>query len=30
MFERAAAGDSCIKIATDLSAEGIMPPLKYR
>ena len=30
IFERAAAGDSCIKIATDLSAEGIMPPLKYR
>ena len=30
IFERAAAGDSCIKIATDLSTEGIMPPLKYR
>ncbi len=30
IFERAVAGDSCIKIATDLSAEGIMPPLKYR
>ena len=30
IFARAAAGDSCIKIATDLSAEGIMPPLKYR
>lgn len=30
IFERAAAGDSCIKIAMDLSAEGIMPPLKYR
>ena len=30
IFERAAAGDSCIKIATDLSADGIMPPLKYR
>ena len=30
IFARAAAGDSCIKIAMDLSAEGIMPPLKYR
>ena len=30
IFARAAAGDSCIKIATDLSAEGVMPPLKYR
>lgn len=30
IFERAAAGDSCIKIAMALSAEGIMPPLKYR
>ena len=30
IFERAAAGDSSIKIAMDLSAEGIMPPLKYR
>ena len=30
IFERPAAGDSCIKIATDLSAEGIMPLLKYR
>lgn len=30
IFERAAAGDSCIKIATDLSSDGIMPPLKYR
>lgn len=30
IFKRAAAGDSCIKIAMDLSAEGIMPPLKYR
>ena len=30
IFERAAAGDSCIKIAADLSAEGVMPPLKYR
>ena len=30
IFERAAAGDSCIKISTDLSADGIMPPMKYR
>ena len=30
IFERAAAGDSCVKIAKDLSAEGVMPPLKYR
>lgn len=30
IFQQAAAGDSCIKISTDLSAEGIMPPLKYR
>ena len=30
IFERAAAGDSCVKIAMALSAEGIMPPLKYR
>lgn len=30
IFERAAAGDSCVKIATALSAEGIIPPLKYR
>lgn len=30
IFERAAAGDSCIKIAMDLSEEGVMPPLKYR
>lgn len=30
IFERAAAGDSCIKIAMDLSTDGIMPPLKYR
>ena len=29
IFERAAAGDSCVKIAMTLSAEGIMPPLKY-
>lgn len=30
IFLRAAAGDSCRKIAMDLSAEGIIPPLKYR
>lgn len=30
IFERAAAGDSSVRIAMDLSAEGIMPPLKYR
>ena len=30
IFERAAAGDSCVKISMALSAEGIMPPLKYR
>ena len=30
IFNRAAAGDSCVKIAMDLSSEGIMPPLKYR
>lgn len=30
IFESAASGDSCRKIALDLSAEGIMPPLKYR
>lgn len=30
IFARAAAGDSCIKIATDLTGDGIMPPLKYR
>lgn len=30
IFQRAAAGDSCRKIAMDLSAEGIIPPLKYR
>ena len=30
IFERAAAGDSCIKIAADLSSESVMPPLKYR
>lgn len=30
IFERAAAGDSCIKIAMDLTADGVIPPLKYR
>ena len=30
IFQRAAAGDSCIKIAMDLTAEGVIPPLKYR
>lgn len=30
IFQRAAAGDSCRKIAMDLSAEGVIPPLKYR
>lgn len=30
IFQRAAVGDSCRKIAMDLSAEGIIPPLKYR
>jgi DNA invertase Pin-like site-specific DNA recombinase len=30
IFERAAAGDSCVKIAMALSIDGIMPPLKYR
>ena len=30
IFERAAAGDSCVRIAMDLSSEGVMPPLKYR
>ena len=30
IFERAAAGDSTRKIAMDLSASGIIPPLKYR
>ena len=30
IFKSAAAGDSCVKIAMALSAEGIMPPLKYR
>lgn len=30
IFERAAKGDSCRKIAMDLSAEAVIPPLKYR
>lgn len=30
IFRSAAAGDSSIKIAMDLSAEGVIPPLKYR
>ncbi len=30
MFKRAAAGDSSRKIALDLNADGIIPPLKYR
>jgi len=30
IFRRAAAGDSARKIALDLSAEGVVPPLKYR
>lgn len=30
IFQRAANGDSTNKIATDLNAEGVMPPLKYR
>ena len=30
IFQSAASGDSCRKIAMDLSAESIMPPLKYR
>lgn len=30
IFAQAAAGDSCIKIATALTNEGIIPPLKYR
>ena len=30
IFERAAAGDSSHKIAQDLSAGGVVPPLKYR
>lgn len=30
IFDRAAKGDSCRKIAMDLSAEAVIPPLKYR
>lgn len=30
IFERAAAGDSSHKIAQELSAGGVVPPLKYR
>lgn len=30
IFERAAQGDSSRKIALDLNADGIIPPLKYR
>ena len=30
IFERAAAGDSCIKIAAALTEDGVIPPLKYR
>ena len=30
IFLRAAAGDSCRKIALDLNQDGIIPPLKYR
>lgn len=30
IFERAAAGDSSRKIAIDLNADGVIPPLKYR
>ena len=30
IFERAAAGDSSRRIAADLNADGIIPPLKYR
>lgn len=30
IFQRAAAGDSSRKIALDLNADGIIPPLKYR
>ena len=30
IFERAAKGDSSRKIALDLNADGIIPPLKYR
>lgn len=30
IFQSAAEGDSCRKIAMELSAEGVIPPLKYR
>ena len=30
IFRRAAAGDSSRKIALDLNADGVIPPLKYR
>ena len=30
IFERAAKGDSSRKIAMDLNADGVIPPLKYR
>lgn len=30
IFERAASGDSSRKIALDLNADGVIPPLKYR
>jgi len=30
IFEQAAAGDSSRKIALDLNADGVIPPLKYR
>ena len=30
IFQRAAAGDSSRKVALDLNADGIIPPLKYR
>ena len=30
IFEQAAAGDSSRKIAIDLNADGVIPPLKYR
>lgn len=30
IFNQSASGDSCRKIAMDLTAEGVIPPLKYR
>ena len=30
IFSAAASGDSCRKIALDLNADGVIPPLKYR